>query len=464
MIKIGFLVLTMSDFDAVLKVDDVRSNDIPDISTPAYLEPMIKYLEEYGTVVYPGVVGEEKTALKANEFFLSHNVDVIVAHEISFTLDLTCLQALEGIKAPILIWNTQMLRTLSEKTDFGQVMSNSGVAGVPQLTNALYKQAKPFKVVTGYEGQPLVQKHFDSFFKAVKTAKVLKTAKFGKIGYVYPGMTTLTVDEATLKGQLGVSVLNIPLRDVVSAFNNVSETDINTDLAKLKDESTVDGLNDMELSESVRTYYAFKDVLRGFNGAGVLCQEILLEKGLGTVPCYAMSRLLEDGIVTTCECDIPTAVAMLITQELAGNAWFLEFYTLDMDRELLMLSHCGYGNCNKAACRKAIKAQPCFPGYNGGGIAYEFAAQEGPVTIVSLTLSPNGRYKLVAVSAEAVKADPCPIACPQMFIRFKGKDLNQGIDDFCQSGAMHHMAVGYGDISKEVRCLAELLDIEFEHV
>ena len=43
-LKIGFLALTMTEFDAVLKVEDVRKGDIPDIGTPEYLKPMLRFL------------------------------------------------------------------------------------------------------------------------------------------------------------------------------------------------------------------------------------------------------------------------------------------------------------------------------------------------------------------------------------------------------------------------------------
>ncbi|NJD01977.1 MAG: hypothetical protein FIA99_05135 [Ruminiclostridium sp.] len=468
LLKIGFLALTMTEFDAILDVEDVRKKEIPDINEPDYLKPMIAFLQRFGEVIYPGVVGEETGALNARNCFARGGADIIIAHEISFTLDLTCLQALDRLDIPVIIWNTQDKKTLNSDLDFAQTMANSGIAGVPQLTNALYKQGRKFKVMTGHEGQEKTYKQFEKVFKALSTAKSLRTSKIGMIGHVYPGMTTLTVEEAGFKEQVGPSVEHIMISDVIKASKEISLAEIETDIVNLRRKAEITGLKDTDLIQSSKIYFGFKKVLqkRNIDAAGILCGRIIQEEALGVAPCYALSRLLDDGIPTTCECDVPTAAAMLIVKSFAGEAWFQEFYTMDMEKDLLMLSHCGYGNCSLANPVYGIKVkpQPCFPGPAGSGAAYEFAAKEGDITIVSLTVSSNGKYKLVAALAEAVGIPPYPIACPQMMIRFKAGNLQDSIEAFCQSGAMHHMAVGYGDITDEIRLLAEFLNIGYEKI
>ena len=138
---------------------------------------------------------------------------------------------------------------------------------------------------------------------------------------------------------------------------------------------------------------------------------------------------------------------------------------MDMERELLLMSHCGYGNpafANPTTPARVVP-QPCFPGPCGAGAAFEYTTRPGEITILSITDSPRG-YKIIAVAAECVDIAPFAAGCPQIVAKFSGMSLGEGVERSCKAGGSHHMVVCYGNIKKELEILAEMLGIGFEGI
>lgn len=466
-IRIGFLPLCMAEFDAVLDVPDVRNEQIPDINEPEYLKDMIDYLGYYGFVFSSGVVGDEKSAEKANKFFKSKIVDVIIVHEFAFTLAKTFIKSIEDLDVPIIFWNTQEKHIISKYTDFGQVMSNNSISSIPHSTNTLYRSGKKFHVITGHKGMKKVQNRFDMIFKVLIVKKLLKSCRIGAVGYAYPGMLTLAADEVTLRTKIGPVLEHINISEISNAIKRVPQGDISDEVICIRSSYITEELTNEEVVQSAKIYLGLKDLLKKkkINVLTTLCGLMVLDDELGLAPCYAMSKLIEDGIQSACECDILTAVTLYIVELLAGNAWFTEFYMMDMEEELIMMSHCGYGNYSLANSKYPIKAvrQCCFPGAKGRGLAFEFTAKEGEITIVSLTDGPEG-YKIISAEAFAVDVPPFPTGCPQIIVKFKNKEMGIALEEYCKAGGAHHMVVAYGNIIEELALLAKYLGIGFESI
>lgn len=125
-------------------------------------------------------------------------------------------------EVPFVIWNNQELKVLPEDLTFDQVMRNDCVSGVPQLTNALVKTGRKFKVITGAEDNEKIIAEIKEYMKFIKVVKVPKTARIGVIGHVYPGMSTLTVRETNLLERIGSSLHYIEPAKIRSFHSTIS--------------------------------------------------------------------------------------------------------------------------------------------------------------------------------------------------------------------------------------------------
>ena len=467
-LTIGFVTTCMSEFDAVLDVADVRESEIPDITDPEYVGPMRGYLGEFGRVVNAGVVGDVPGAEAAARFFKEQETDVLVIHEFAFTLSSTINALIKGLDAPIIFWNTQKQRHMDEKTDFSIVMANNSVSTIPHSTNLLFQAGRQdYWVVTGSEADEHTSTRFAELFCAVSAKKRLAKSKIASIGYVYPGMHTLSVNEEKFSSVFGVSVDRLNPAEIRKYYRNADDDRVVDALEELKRQYVVEGLSADELARSARFEVAFRNYAadKKITAFALLCGLLIQDDEMGVAPCYALSKLSAEGIHSSCECDIPSAAALIVAQELAGDAHFTEFYMMDMDREIILMCHCGYGNCALANEKYPVKIvpQPCFPGPRGSGAAFEFSIKPGVATILSITDSPSG-YKLVSILADCLDVAAYPSACPQAVIRFRDHSMTGGVERYCKAGGSHHMVICSGDITGSLGILAQLIGIDYERI
>ncbi len=463
-LKIGFVPTCMAEFDAVLDVADVRAGEIPNVSKPDYLSPMQEWLSTFGEVICTPVAGDEQSAMVANRLLCTAKIDVLVVHEFAFTLATTFKAVVEGLNVPIVFWNTQMIPAMHRGMGFGTAMANNSVSSIPHSTNWLFQAGIDCKVITGTQDNARTQKRFAQLFAAVGAKKKLTCSRIASIGYVYPGMTTIQVNETSFIQTFGVRIDHVNPVEVKQCFLRADATRVARHVEKLT-AAGVQALNIEEVERAAKYCVAFEDLVerKQADAVALLCGLLILEQDMGVAPCYALTQLANRGIHTACECDIPSATALMIAQQIAGNAHFTEFYMMDMQEELVMMCHCGYGNSALANEKYPVKIarQPCFPGPCGAGAAVEYTAKAGAVTLLSITASPCG-YKLVAANMECVDVQPYEMGCPQIVARFANVSLDEGVEAYCRAGGSHHMVICYGDITEELALLSELLDIEYE--
>jgi L-arabinose isomerase len=171
--------------------------------------------------------------------------------------------------------------------------------------------------------------------------------------------------------------------------------------------------------------------------------------------------LCEMGLPCSTEADITTVTSMLILQELAGKATFVENYVIDFRQDAMILSHDGHGNPALAAkpADVAIKHSIYYKGVNGFGASFEYAYAPGPVTNLAL-VNVGGRWRLNISEGESIAIKPRPVAAPQMLFKPRKLHIQEWCDAWCKAGSPHHMALAYGHLSGRIRTYAEMQGLE----
>jgi L-arabinose isomerase len=85
--------------------------------------------------------------------------------------------------------------------------------------------------------------------------------------------------------------------------------------------------------------------------------------------------------------------------------------------------------------------------------------QTGPVTILGLTQTADGRLKLLAAEGEAIPGPTMRIGNTNSRLRFSD-DPATFMDRWCAEGPTHHVALGTGHQAGTLRKLARLMDVE----
>jgi len=183
-------------------------------------------------------------------------------------------------------------------------------------------------------------------------------------------------------------------------------------------------------------------------GAGLILGNTLLT-GRG-VPCAG-------------EGDAKTAIAMLILDRLGAGGSFTEFAAMDFVDDFLLMGHDGPFHLAIAEGRPILRGLELFHGKRGGGISVEARVKTGPVTILTLTQTADGRLKLLTAEGESLPGPTLRVGNTTSRIAFPLPPA-EFVNRWCSHGPTHHCALGVGHHATRVTKVARLLGLEVAHV
>jgi L-arabinose isomerase len=175
------------------------------------------------------------------------------------------------------------------------------------------------------------------------------------------------------------------------------------------------------------------------------------------------SLLTARGVPASGEGDLKTNVAMLLMDRLGAGGSYTEFYALDFDEGFVLMGHDGPGHVAIADERPIVRALKLYHGKSGAGLSVEFKVRRGPVTILGVTQTADGRLKLIASEGEAIEGPTFGIGNTNSRIRF-AKQPAAFMDTWCEQGPTHHVALGIGHQVRRIRKAADLLGLELAQV
>jgi len=428
---------------------------------------LAKTLATYGEVVNPGFVEYERDAERAAQMFNSNSVDLIIVVELAYQKGAIPLRALLNTRAPILVWNTQSIRHLPAEVNFDAIMLNSGMCGLPELTNSLLRTGRGFRMITSHVGDSQGLSQIGEYAAASAVLRRLRNARVGTIGHPYEGMTDLMVDHLSLRRSVGPLCLPIEPEKVAAIAESLSAENVNAAIQNERRRFRTVTVTPEILERSVRLALAMEQVVKDndLDALATFEQVWLSDPRVGIIANYGAGRLMSLGVPCVPEGDVPSAVSMLLLQELAGQSTILENYVMDFDNNTIMLSHDGTGNpALGSPTEVSVKPSIYYQGIHGFGAAYEFAYAPGEVTILSLVPLSNGEWRLIVAEGESLPLKPRALSAPQMTFRHSSSSVQEYCDGWCSAGASHHMALAYGKLASKIKRVGEQLNIEVVEV
>ncbi|OJX38160.1 MAG: hypothetical protein BGO78_09025 [Chloroflexi bacterium 44-23] len=446
-----------------------------DYNKTAHVRPMAQAVaDKIGTIigkfaetVCPKLVETEDQAADAAQQFNAAGVDLIIAVEIAYTKGIVPVRCFLATTAPVLVWNTQQIEALPEDADFDLIMVNSGMCGVPEMTSALLRMGRSFWMVTSLMDDPAGQRKLAQYIQAAGIIRRLKTAKIAIIGHAFEGMTDLMVDQLSLRQYVGPVCWPIEPEKVAVAMQEMDLKQVQLLMEQESKRYRVEMSEDL-FERSCRLALSLEEVLQDekFDALACFDQVWLTDPRVGIIPSYGTGRLCEIGIPASTEADITTLTAMIILQEISGQATFLENYVIDYKQNAMILSHDGHGNPAMAEKPEdvAIKHSIYYQGVNGFGGGLEFAYAPGPVTNLALVPLGGEKWRLIISEGESIKINPRPVSAPQMLFKPKNLDITDWCDAWCKAGSPHHMALAYGHLASIIKIYAEMAGLEVVEV
>ncbi|MBN8633980.1 MAG: L-fucose/L-arabinose isomerase family protein [Anaerolineae bacterium] len=433
-------------------------------------------------VISAGLVDNAPGAQQAGDLFASHNVDLIVCYVGTYATSSQVLPAVQRRKAPVLILNLQPIPALNYlDTDTAEWLANCCACCVPEISNAFARSRIQFNVVTGllhpvegYAAQyhERAWREIAEWIDAASVMRELSYSRIGFLGHTYPGMLDMYSDFTMHHGQLGAHIEVLEMDDLHQRVSAATEGEISAKIDEIRGVFNIVGRGRDKISQDVtpealhwaaQVAVGLDKLTRDFNLNGLTYYYRGLDgnpnEELGASVIIGNSLLTGRGIPASGEGDLKTCIAMLIMDRLKAGGSYTEFYALDFNEDFILMGHDGPGHVAIADGKPVLRGLGLYHGKRGYGLSVEMKVKMGPITILGLTQTAEGKLKMLAAEGVSIPGDTMQIGNTNSRLKF-GLDPATFMNVWCEHGPTHHVALGVGHQLSRIRKLARLLNIE----
>jgi len=445
---------------------------------PAVLATMERHAAKLGKmgceVVNGGLVDGAEKSNAVGDLFAREQVDLIIGEILTYTASHVLVPIAQRNIAPYLTLALQMVPTVPYDRVGTEDMTLIGAAmTAPEVSCAFNRCRIPFHCVVGGDFQDSVWEQVGEWIQAAAAKRAMMNARLGYLGHCYPGMLDMYSDLTMHQGGLGVHVEIVEMCDLAHRVGQVTEEEID---AKVEDarqmfsmpapgyDRITKRVSPEELRWAAQVACAEDRLIADFDLDGLAYyyrgwnnneyERIAAAMILGN------SLLTARGIPCAGEADLKTCAAMFILEHFNAGGSFCELYLLDFEGGFVVAGHDGPGHIGIGDKKPILRGMELFHGKAGHGVSVEFNVKNGPVTMLGLTQTGEGRFKFVAAEGESIPGPILQVGNTNTRVRFGDMRPEEFGQAWTETGSTHHFALGIGHQMGKIEKLARLLDID----
>jgi L-fucose isomerase-like protein len=358
---------------------------------------------------------------------------------------------------PVLLWG------LCGWMENGHLVTTADQAGTTAIRPALQAMHYRFKYIYSVIGKPAPVEKIRAFTDAAYTARMLRSARVGTMGYRDMLLYGTQFEGNSMRGQLGVEVEPFEMLEVTQSIAALDQKELEKTVAFVKENWVFDRpCEDGVIETGVKYALAVgkKIAERGYD-AVTLIDVDGMKKLLGFPPAMVF-MLLEHryGVLTIPENDVMGAVTQLIAKGITGEIVpYLEYYEF-FEKSMLI----GVPDfIPSGATDGDVHVLPTAFGLLSQSLLNVSRVKTGLVTCLRLVYQ-DGRYGMHMYLADAktpAKWEECgwtPPAPQLPSLEAFPKDCT--VEEFAQKVSSQHVIVCYGDCREAVKDFCKLMDID----
>jgi L-arabinose isomerase len=454
-------------------------------------------ISSLGDVCNVGMIDGESAARKAAAQLAAANVDIIFCHAATYAMSASHIQIARECNRPVIVLNLQPAAAMNyDRTTTGEWLAHCVGCCVPEIANALNRHGIDFHLVSGLLGLPetpeisladentaqhpeaiAAWEEIEAWVRAAGVTRTLRDGRMGFLGHTYPGMLDMYSDFTMITAQTGMHVEVLEMCDLAQLVKAVTEAETRAKLDQvheiflLSEDSPSDPLarkpRPEQLEIACRVAVAQEKMVREFD-LDALTYYYRGREGneyeqLQAAFILGHSLLTAQGIPCAGEGDMKTAVAMKISDILGVGGSYSEIVAVDYDRGTIILGHDGPFHIAIADGKPTLRGMGLYHGKWGTGVSVEATVRKGPVTLLNLTQTGDGKLRLIANQGEAVEAPILKIGNTMTHVRF-AKEPTPMMNQWFALAPTHHGAMSVGRNADQLRKVATLMGIPLEQV
>lgn len=435
----------------------------------------IEKIPEYVDVVDFGLIDDAVNAYKAVKKINSANLDLLFCDMVTYATSGTFGIIMKTLNIPIVLVALQPLQALDyAKANTYMQLMNDDVCSLPEFTGVAARLGKPIpEVIIGtLYNDPQVDLMVEEYCRIASVLHDLKNAHFGHIGHSLNAMLDMHFDPTMFTAHFGCHIKACEANELVTSYETVKDEEI--DEAKKKILSFFDTpdpvadpismkLTEPDLYTAARVYVALDNFIEKsqLNGLAYYYDgtECSLERQVMTNLIVGNSLLTAKNIPMCGESDMKTLIALFIMDRMGIGGSFAELHPVDFDGDFILVGHDGPHNISIADGKPVIRSLKKYHGKPGSGAGVEFKIKTGPITMLSINSTYDGKFKFIIAEGESVSG-PIP-ATGNTNTRGKfSPDVRTFLTKWMKEGPTHHFSLGIGHHASTIVKIANYLGIE----
>ncbi|WP_328535505.1 L-fucose/L-arabinose isomerase family protein [Streptomyces sp. NBC_00344] len=420
-------------------------------------------------VVDAGFISDAEEGAAAAETLRAAGCDLIVGFLTTYMTATMLAPVAQRSGAPVLLVNLQPTEAMDHASfGTGEWLAYCGACPLPEMASTFERVGVDFRSVSGHLEDERAWERIGRWVRAAGVRSVLRQGRHGLLGHLYPGMYDVSTDLTMVPGSLGGHVEVLEIDDLRVRVEQAGDRETEAKLAEARGVFEIAGsVAADDLAWAARVAVGLDRLVADFDldslayyhrGLGGDIHERL---GAGLI--LGGSLLTARGIPVCGEYELRTSLAMLITDRLGAGGSFTELQALNFRDGVVEMGHDGPGHLAISDGRPVLRGLGVYHGKRGWGVSVEFDVRHGPVTLVGLGQSRDGRYRIVAAEGKVVGGPLLQIGNTTSRVDF-GADPGEWTDAWSASGVGHHWALATGRLLPDLRALAGLTGLELVEV
>lgn len=270
--------------------------------------------------------------------------------------------------------------------------------------------------------------HGDNFYLSKRIKELKNKVNLGVIGKPSDWLISSLVNYDDVKSLYNINLIDISIEEVIKAYNKIaSNGSFNLDY------------NKEELNKSYRLYLALKEIVNKYNLKGFTIRCFDLLSTLKTTACLSLAYFNDEGIIATCEGDIPAMLSMYIVKEALNLPSFqANPARIDVQNQKMVFAHC-------TIPFKMLDRFYLDTHYESKiGVAIKGYLKEDKITLFKLSSNLKDYYLETGKILNSL--DETNLCRTQIEIK-----VDNNIDYFLKRPYGNHHLIVYGDHVKELR-------------
>ncbi len=456
---------------------------------PGLLEEMNAKTEAFKKKLAPhsvevhdlGLVDNSEKAYAVLPKLLAIHPDVLFVDMVTYATSATFGAIVRSADCPVVLVALQPREALDyiHGTTFMQ-LCNDDICSIPEFCGVAIRLGKPVAdvIIGKQDNDPAADEAIAEWCRIAHARHALSTARLGHLGHALDTMMDMQTDPTALTAAFGAHIVPCEPDEILQHYAPLSPSDPAVaamrerilgffDTPDPGDDPVASRLTGEDLVTASRAAVALERFIDAKRLDGLAYYYEALPgtemRTLVTNLIVGNSLLTAAGFPMCGEFDIKTLVAMLLFDRLEIGGSFAEFHPVDFAADTVLVGHDGPHHLNIADGKPVLRSLRKYHGKPGRGASVEFNIKAGPITMMSVGVGDNGRFRFVVAEGESLRRPIPPTGNTNPHGKFP-PDVRTFLHKWSLAGPTHHFALGIGHHAAELKKLGKALGIEVEVV